>query len=416
MTITRYRIKNIATLNDEVLYDTTDPETEIRYVEIGDVRFNEGIVNKTDYTYETAPSRARRVVRDGDVIISTVRTYLKAVAPIRNPEPNLIVSTGFAVVRPNTELLCPAFAGYLLLSEKLLSEVVSRSVGVSYPAVNPEDISNLEVYLPPLSAQKAIAAYLDKETARIDALIAKKERQIELLEEKRQAIITRAITKGLDPKAKMKDSGVEWIGEIPEEWQVRKFSHCVAIQEGQVDPEQPPYSSMLLIAPNHIESNTGRLIYRETAEEQGAESGKYYCRIGDVVYSKIRPKLAKATIAPEECLCSADMYPMRGKGILLNDYLLLILISDSFTKWAVLESDRVAMPKLNRETMNDFYLPIPPIEQQRKTIEITKALNDSIFIGIDKIKKSLQLLQEYRSSLITAAVSGQIDVSQEVVK
>ena len=110
-------------------------------------------------------------MRDGDVIISTVRTYLKAVAPIKKSEPNLIVSTGFAVVRPKADLLCPAYAGYLLLSEPLLGEIVSKSVGVSYPAVNPEDISDLEINIPLLPIQKAIATYLDKETARIDALI-----------------------------------------------------------------------------------------------------------------------------------------------------------------------------------------------------------------------------------------------------
>jgi type I restriction enzyme S subunit len=135
---------------------------------------------------------------------------------------------------------------------------------------------------------------------------------VELLAEKRQAVISHAVTKGLNPGGPMKDSGIEWLGEVPAHWEVLKFQRCVFVAEGQVDPKEPRYSQMPLIAPNHIESGNGRLIVLETAEEQGAESGKYLCQAGDVVYSKIRPALRKVCIAPKDCLCSADMYPLKA--------------------------------------------------------------------------------------------------------
>src|SRR5690606_33402844 len=138
---------------------------------------------------------------------------------------------------------------------------------------------------------------LDQETTKIDDLISEQRRLIELLQEKRRAVISHAVTKGLNPDAPMKDSGVEWLGEIPRHWDLGKFSREIWIAEGQVDPEQEPYKSMPLIAPNHIESGTGRLLELETAEEQGAISGKYWCESGDVIYSKIRPALAKVVIA-----------------------------------------------------------------------------------------------------------------------
>jgi restriction endonuclease S subunit len=350
----------------------------------------------------------------GDVLFSKDGTIGRTV--VVNANRDFVVASSLIIIRPDMTSSNSLFFNYLCQSSIVFQQVESFVKGAGLPRLSIQNLLKVRGIFPPLPIQEVIAAYLDKETVRIDTLIAKKERQIELLQEKRQAIITRAITKGLNPKAKMKDSGVEWIGEIPDGWERRKFSHCVSIQEGQVDPELPQYSCMLLIAPNHIESNTGRLIKEETAEDQAAESGKYYCRKGDVVYSKIRPKLAKATIAPRDALCSADMYPMRGKKIVINDYLLFVLLSDSFTKWAVLESDRVAMPKLNRETMSDFYLPIPPLDEQMKAISMIKQMNDYVFSTIDKIRKSLFLLQEYRSSLITAAVSGQINVSQEVPK
>ncbi len=356
---------------------------------------------------------------DGDVIVAKITPCFengKGALATKLINEIAFGTTELHILRPSASTV-GKFIYYLTCSEDFRRTGEAWMYGAGGQKRVPEDfVKDYSLLLPPPYIQKIIASYLDKETTRIDALIEKKQRQIELLKEKRQAIITRAVTKGLDPNAKMKNSGVEWIGEIPEGWEARKFSQCVSIQEGQVNPELPENRGMLLIAPNHIESNTGRLLYEETAEEQGAESGKYYCRKGDVVYSKIRPKLSKATIAPRDSLCSADMYPMRGKLIISNKFLLVLLLSEPFTNWAVLESDRVAMPKLNRETMNDFYLPIPPKREQELIVEQIEKMNVKTFAIIDKLGESLALLQEYRSSLITATVSGQIQVAQKVEK
>src|SRR5690606_34366690 len=125
-----------------------------------------------------------------------------------------------------------------------------------------------------------------------------------------------------------------------------------------------PYREMVLLAPNHIESGSGLLLYTETAEEQNAESGKYLCQKGDVVYSKIRPALRKVCIAPDLSLCSADMYPMRGHSGMSNQFFFWFLLSEPFSAFAVLEADRVAMPKINRESLNSVQLPRPPINEQ----------------------------------------------------
>lgn len=233
--------------------------------------------------------------------------------------------------------------------------------------VPPEFCKDFLTPLPPIYEQTAIADFLDRETGRIDTLVAKKRRLIALLGEKRTALISRTVTRGLpaeaarefglEPHTRFKDSGIEWLGEVPEGWEVVKFSREVKIAEGQVDPEREPYSTMVLIGPEHVEAGTGRLVSEATAEDQAAISGKYYCHKGEVIYSKIRPSLRRVVKAKSDCLCSADMYPLGGNDKLLNDYIYWLFLSDQFAAWSVLEADRVAMPKINRNTFNELRYP-----------------------------------------------------------
>ena len=273
-------LKSVAAINTDKLPETTDPDYDIEYVDIGNVSLEAGIRTTERFRFENAPSRARRKVRHGDTIVSTVRTYLKAVAQVVAPPDNLIVSTGFAVLRANPSF-DTGFLYRLAQSEPLVERIMAHSVGVSYPAINASDIGKFAIPIPPVDEQKAIAKFLDYETSRIDGLIAKKERLIELLREERQAIISRAVTKGLDPKAPMKPSGIDWLGNVPAHWTIRAFRYSARITNGQVDPEKAQYRDLPLIAPNHIESGTGRLLNYDSAAEQAAESGKYLFRAGE---------------------------------------------------------------------------------------------------------------------------------------
>jgi type I restriction enzyme S subunit len=196
------RLKYTASINDEALSETTDPDYEFVYVDISSVDAAKGVVATEVYRFEDAPLRARRIVRDGDTIVSTVRTYLRAIAPIRDPDDNLIVSTGFAVVRPRK--LDSGYLSYALRSPFFVETVVSRSTGVSYPAINAPEVGNIGVSIPPLDEQCAIASFLDRETARIDALTEKINQSmkinqsIETLHEYRVALISAAVTGKID--------------------------------------------------------------------------------------------------------------------------------------------------------------------------------------------------------------------------
>jgi type I restriction enzyme S subunit len=273
-------------------------------------------------------------------------------------------------------------------------------------------IGSLNLALPPPAEQSAIAEYLAREVELIDALIQAKLVLVATLHEKRCSVINHSVTRGCEPGVALAESEIPWLSQIPRHWDTGKLTRSASIKEGQVDPLSEPYTTMLLIAPNHIEADTGNLIERETAEEQAAISGKYLCSEGDVVYSKIRPALRKATLAPEACLCSADMYPLRAHNRLDATYLLFYMLADPFSTWAVLESDRVAMPKINRDALADVRMALPPLDEQRAIA--TRITEDTK--KIDRLRyateRSVLLLRERRQALITAAVTGQLDTTR----
>lgn len=190
-------IQWIASINDEVLPESTDADYEIEYVDIGSVNLSSGIERSEIHKFKDAPSRARRVVKNGDVIVSTVRTYLKAIAFVKEPPANMIVSTGFAVIRSKSGLKSN-FAKFGLQSTNFIDEVISRSTGISYPAINASELAKIKIPLPPIEGQIAICAYLDKQTLEIYSLISESKKIILLLQERRSALISAAVTGQID--------------------------------------------------------------------------------------------------------------------------------------------------------------------------------------------------------------------------
>ena len=206
------RLKWSASINDEALAEKTDPAFEMIYVDIGSVDAIRGITAVSNVVFEDAPSRARRIVRDGDTIVSTVRTYLRAITTIHDPSPNTVVSTGFAVIRPRQ--IFAGFMSYALREKGFVDMIVAHSVGVSYPAVNASEIGALPIPLPPKDEQHTIADYLDCETAKIDMLEAKIEAAIDRLREYRAALITAAVTGKIDVRNGVSSNSFEQVYSI----------------------------------------------------------------------------------------------------------------------------------------------------------------------------------------------------------
>lgn len=190
------KLKYISTLNNQTLSDSTSKNLLIKYIDIGNISKESGISNPEEMFFSEAPSRARRIVKDGDVIISTVRTYLEAIAIILNPPHNLVVSTGFAVIRP--QKLSKKFSLYSFKDRKFIQKIISMSVGISYPAINASDLITIKIPFPEYLEQNEIGDFLHRKTAKIDILIEKQRQQIDLLKERRTALIAAAVTGKID--------------------------------------------------------------------------------------------------------------------------------------------------------------------------------------------------------------------------
>ncbi|MBA3652577.1 MAG: restriction endonuclease subunit S [Actinobacteria bacterium] len=200
---TWWRIKNVAAINRESLPETTDPDRTIDYIDISTVSSTGSFSARDEMPFSAAPSRARRLVRVGDSIVSTVRTYLKAIAYIDAPVAHCVVSTGFATLTPRVEQVQPRYLYWWLRSSPFVEEVVARSVGVSYPAVNAADLGSIGIPTPPDYAEQEMRAqFLDDETAHLDAISLEHEQMLGprgsggfgLLDERRQALITTVMT------------------------------------------------------------------------------------------------------------------------------------------------------------------------------------------------------------------------------
>ena len=280
----------------------------------------------------------------------------------------------------------------------------SNFCGVDLPSIPPTE-------------QAAIGRFLDVVNGRIERTIRAKRKVIALLMEQKQAVVRLAVTRGLDSAVSMKSTGIPWLGEIPCHWSIKRFKFLATINSGQIDPRRASYREMVLIAPNHIQSGTGRLLAQQTAAAQGADSGKYLVGRGQIVYSKIRPNLRKATIAPSDCLCSADMYPITPRASeLLSEYFLLILLSQPFTKFAVDASMRVAMPKVNREALADCPLWYPGLSEQAELLKKVACETRPINAAIERLNSEIDLLREYRTRFVADIVTGKLDVREAVAR
>lgn len=188
------KIKYIAKSNQKSLSEKTNPDYQINYIDIGSVSERKGIETYEEMQFSKAPSRARRIVKSGDCIVSTVRTYLKAIAFIDTQFDNYVVSTGFSVLTPMKQFLVNKYLFFLLKNHPLISAISAYSTGVNYPAISDSVLVNLKMPIPPKNEQQTIADYLDDKCSKIDAIIQGKQQQLEKLEQYKKATIFEYVT------------------------------------------------------------------------------------------------------------------------------------------------------------------------------------------------------------------------------
>jgi len=293
-----------------------------------------------------------------------------------------------------------------------LEELFIKSKGSTFEAVTVTDVNNLLSILPPKNEQIAIANFLDQKTAEIDGLIADKEKLIELLQEKRQAIITEAVTKGLNPNVRMKDSGIEWIGEIPEHWNLRRIRYLANIRNVKASDSDIDKTYVGL---ENIESKTGKLLTNGDDEQQFVGETANIFKKGDVLFGKLRPYLAKCIIADFDGRCTSELLVLKTTSYILPKYLHFFMLSPKFIDVVNSSTYGAKMPRASWDFIGNLEIPLPSIKEQEDIVEYLTEFISRIDDLISDINTQIQKLKEYRQSLISEAVTGKIDVRDYVV-
>lgn len=274
------------------------------------------------------------------------------------------------------------------------------------PSMTQTDYEDMIIPLPSVIEQQAIAGYLDAKTVEIDALVADCERAVDLLREYRKAVISEAVTKGLNPDVPTKDSGIEWIGKIPVSWAIVPFKAIGTVAANLQHPSD--YPDVPQVSPDRIEKDSGRLLPCVSVAEAGVESDNHLFHAGDILYSKVRPALNKVTVAPFDGMCSADMYPIVTAQN--RNWLVCYMLSNAFMEQVIVSTDRVKMPKINKEELGTFKVVLSDADAQIKIAAYLDAKTAEINSLIDAKQSMVDKLREYRRSLISEAITGKFKV------
>lgn len=408
---TRHRLKFVSDINAATLPENTDPDWQFDYVDIS--RVTQGIITDDPQptTFAQAPSRARRLATPGDTIVSTVRTYLRAVAQVVDGEDDQVFSTGFAVIHPRSGSVDPRFLSYYLQSTPFVERVVADSVGVSYPAINPSQIGAYDLRLPGVPVQRAIADFLDRETAQIDAMIEAQRGLVSLLNERRRQTITQAVTSGLDGSP-LRPSDVDWIGPIPIHWEVKAWKQVgraiIGLTYAPEDVVEEGEGALVLRAGN---IQNGMLDYEDCVYVDVRVPVAKRCRDGDLL---ICSRNGSARLIGKSALVTGDAVGETWGAFMsvfrsdVNDYLYWVMQSDLLSRQLGLFSTST-INQLTTGMLHNMRVPLPPREEQVRIIEYLRLTLSHVESLVAEAERTVTLLRERREALITAAVTGRID-------
>ena len=354
-----------------------------------------GVIPKSsrddNYNKESDDLSGYQLVSEGSLVTNKMKAWQGSIAVSRYRG---IVSPAYYVYEP-LSAECDQFLHYLLRSELYISLYgrISKGVRVNQWDLEHAALRAILVALPDLPTQKAIADFLDRETARIDQLIEKKQRMVEVLGEKRQAVISRAVTKGLDADVPMKDSGVVWLGDIPVHWDVKQLRRAIMFQRGHDLPtDEREEGEVVIVSSSGVSSIHSRAI----AKAPGIVTGRYGT-IGQFHLINQDYWLLNTT------LYSINLYGNEPRFLLY----MLAHMSPQFLAHAV----KSAVPGVDRKDVHADHVAVPPISEQRAIAAFLDRETVRIDTLVTKIRETIDRLREFRSALITVAVTGQIDVS-----
>ncbi|MFO7582447.1 restriction endonuclease subunit S [Guyparkeria sp.] len=315
----------------------------------------------------------------------------------------------------------PKLAWYVLNNDiaRFQLDLLSNST-TGLANLNGTLIGEILLTVPPVSEQRAIVAFLDFETARIDALIEEQQRLIELLKEKRQAVISHAVTKGLDPDVPMKDSGVKWLGEVPAHWEVTPLKYILLepVQMGPfgsslTDLEESPTGFKLYGQENYITGDFGRGS-RWVTPILFERLKKYELRTGDLVFTRKGSigNCRRVPVGIDRGIIDSDSIRVRVDPALAEPEFTELLAHEAWYVAEQLHSERrgAVLSGLNSSNIANLKLLVPPLTEQREVVRFVTSESQQMNATLEASREAVRLLAERRSALISAAVTGKIDV------
>ncbi|EJG0985647.1 restriction endonuclease subunit S [Vibrio parahaemolyticus] len=380
----------------------------IRYITTGNV--GEGVYKEQGAGFisdETFKKLACTEVFEGDVLLSRLNAPIGRACIVPNLSTRIVTSVDNVIFRPDPHYY-KQFLVYLFSSASYFKHTSNLARGATMQRISRGLLGNIRVAIPSLEEQQKIANFLDHETAKIDTLITKQEKLIELLKEKRQAVISHAVTKGLNPDAPMKDSGVEWLGDVPEHWEVlptKRFFRLVA------EPSTKNHGKELL----SVYAAIG-VAPRKDLEQKGNKAsntdGYWSVKKGDIIVNKLLAWMGAVGYSDYDGVTS-PAYDILRKTKDINPKFYHFLFRQEFTQSEFKRWSRGIMEmrlRLYFEELGRIMMPVPPKNEQDKIVAEIESMNATFVKIEDKATKQIELMKERKTALISAAVTGKIDV------
>jgi type I restriction enzyme, S subunit len=330
----------------------------------------------------------------GDILFGKLRPYL---AKAYLAEFHGAAVGDFHVMRPIMMYLHGRYILYIILNKEVISLIDGSTFGAKMPRVNWEFMANIPIPLPPLLEQQAIAAFLDHETGHIDTLIAQKKKLLSLLAEQRTALISRAVTKGLNPSVKLKPSGVEWLGDVPEHWEVKALRYICRIETGDKDTVDAEDEGEY---PFFVRSQTVERINSYTKNCEAVLTAGDGVGVGKV-FHYVHGKFD----FHQRVYMFSNFKKVTGKFFFL-------FLKENFWRVALEGGAKSTVDSLRRPMISSFPFIIPPLPEQQAIAAFLDRETAKIDTLSAKVHTAIERLKEYRTSLISAAVTGKIDVRE----